>query len=47
MHSKEVAFLLLTPAAPGLILGVPEIYHDVSEIYRLRWLEESGQRFEA
>ena len=32
-HSKEVAFLVF-----------PKIYFDVKEIYRQRWLEESGQR---
>ena len=32
-HSKEVAFLVF-----------PKIYFDVTEIYRQRWLEESGQR---
>ena len=33
-------------AAPGLILGIPKAFFSVAEIYRWRWLEESGQRLE-
>ena len=35
--------MLLTPVAPG---SHPKIYFDVAEIFRRRWLEESGQMFQ-
>ena len=34
------------PAAQGLILAFPKIHFDIDEIYRQRWLNESGQRLE-
>ena len=46
LHSKEVAFLLLTQQPWVWFSVFPKIYFDVVEIYRWRWLEESGQMLE-
>ena len=40
------SILASDPAAPGSILGIPEVYFDVAEIYPRCWFEESGKRLE-
>ena len=39
-------FLLLTQQPQVRLSAFTKIYFDVAEIYRQRWLEESGQRLE-
>ena len=46
LHSAEVAFLLLTQQPQVWMLAFPKIYFDVAEIYKWKWLEESGQRLQ-
>ena len=46
VHSTEVAFLLLVQRPCVCFSAFPKMYCDVAEIYRRRWLGESGLRFE-
>ena len=47
LHSTEVAFTLFTLQPEGSILSVPEKKcFKVSEIFRRRWFEESGQKLD-